>query len=73
MRHTDKQLLGKGLKFLAGALPLIVIGPSITFSAFNNQSHSLYIPILLLGIAAMIAAIILMFKGINLIMKAVFG
>lgn len=72
MKHTNKQVLTKGIKYLAFALPLIFIGPSILFSAFNNQDHYLYIPILILGILAMFAAIFLLFKGILTIVKAVF-
>ncbi|SHF45332.1 hypothetical protein SAMN05444483_101167 [Salegentibacter echinorum] len=72
MKHTNKQVLTKGIKYLAFALPLIFIGPSILFSAFNNQDHYLYIPILILGILAMFAAVFLLFKGILTIVKAVF-
>lgn len=71
-KRTNKETLVKGLKYLAGALPLTIIGPSIIYSAFNNQNHPLYIPILILGIIAAIAAILLMFKGISIVMKALF-
>ncbi|MCP9199712.1 DUF6095 family protein [Gramella sp. GC03-9] len=72
MKHTNKKILSKGIKYLAGALPLVMIGPSILFSAFNNQDKALYIPILLVGILASAAAIFLMFKGILTIVKALF-
>lgn len=72
MKHTNKKILAKGLKFLAGALPLVVVGPSVIFSAFKNQEHPLYIPVLLFGILASIAAIFLMFKGINTVVKSLF-
>lgn len=71
-KRTNKEILVKGIKYLAGALPLSIMGPTIIYSAFNNQDHPLYIPILILGILAGIAAIFLMFKGIGLIMKALF-
>lgn len=71
-KRTNKELLAKGLKYLAGALPLIAIGPIVIFSAFNNQEHPLYIPILVFGIIASIAAIFLMFIGIKTMMKALF-
>lgn len=73
MKHTDKEVLYKGLKFLAGSLPLVVIGPSVIYSAFNNQDHPLYIAVLIIGIIAFIGAILLMFKGIITIVKALFG
>lgn len=72
MKHTNKEILYKGLKYLAGALPLIFIGPSILYSAFNNQDHPLYIAVLILGIVASIAAIFLMFKGILTVVKSMF-
>lgn len=73
MKHTNKVLLGKGLKFLAGALPLAAIGPVILYSAFNNQEHPYYIPVLLFGIVACIAAIFLMFRGITTLVKSLFN
>lgn len=72
MKHTNKAQLMKGLKFLAGALPLSFIGPVVLFSSFKNQEHALFIPILLFALLAMAAAIFLMFKGIATIMKALF-
>lgn len=72
MKHTNKKVLSTGIKYLAGALPLVMIGPSILYSAFNNQEHPLYIAVLILGIIASFAAIFLMFKGIMTIIKALF-
>lgn len=71
-KHTNKEVLVKGLKFLAGALPLAFLGPSILFSAFHNQEHPWYIPVLILGILACGSSIFLMFKGINTIVKSLF-
>lgn len=72
MKHTNKKILAKGVKYLAGALPLAAIGPVVIYSAFNNQEHPWYIPILIFGILAAIGSIFLMFLGISTIMKAVF-
>lgn len=69
---TDKTLLLKGLRYLAGALPLAAIGPIVIFSAFNNQDHPWYIPVLILGILAAAASVFLMFKGIGTMIKALF-
>lgn len=62
----------QGLKTLAGSLPLSFAGPTILFSTFKNQDHPLFIPILILALAFMAAAIFLLFRGINFIMKALF-
>ena len=72
MKHTNKNQLLRGVKFLAGALPLSFVGPAVMFSAFKNQEHALFIPILLFSLIAMAAAIFLMFKGINIVMKSLF-
>ena len=71
-KHTNKALLGKGLKFMAGALPLIIIGPVVLFSSFKNQDHPWFIPILILGLLALAGAIFLLFKGIRIIMRSLF-
>lgn len=72
MKHTNKEILFKGIKYLAGALPLALIGPSILYNAFNNQGHPWYIPVLIVGILASIASIFLMFKGIMTIINSLF-
>lgn len=69
---TDKQLLLKGVRFLAFALPLMFLGPSVIHSSFKNQEHPLYIPILGLGIIFCMLSVFLMFKGIQTIMKSLF-
>ena len=72
MKHTNKKVLGTGIKYLGIAIPLTLIGPSVLFSAFNNQEHPWYLAVLIFGILASIAAIILMFKGILTIVKSLF-
>ena len=71
-KHTDKNLLGKGLKFMAGALPLIIIGPVVLFSSFKNQDHPWFIPILIIGLLALFGAIFLLFKVIVIIIKSLY-
>ena len=61
-----------GLKCLAGALPLSFAGPVILFSSFKNQDHTWFLPILILALLLMAGAIFLMFRGINIIVKAFF-
>lgn len=72
MKHTNKKVLASGIKYLAGALPLSMIGPSVLYSAFNNQEHPFYIVVLILGILASVAAVFLMFKGILTVVKSLF-
>ena len=72
-KYTDKQLLVKGLKRLALALPLLVLTTYIlTFAFLNKETIPLYI-FLTLGIIAMGATIFLLFSGIKTIMKSIFN
>lgn len=69
---TDKDVLVKGIKLLAGALPLLFLGPIIINSAFKNEKHPLYPYVLALGIIVAIAAMYLIYKGINTMVKSMF-
>jgi len=70
---TDKKILVKGIKYLSAALPLFFIGPVVIHSSFKNQAHPYYIPVLSVGIILCIAAVLLMFFGLRIIMKSMFN
>jgi hypothetical protein len=69
---TNKSVLAKGVKYLAGALPLLFLGPVVITSAFKNEKHPLYVYVLILGILIALAAVFLIFKGINTVLKSLF-
>lgn len=69
---TNKSVLAKGVKYLAGALPLLFLGPVVITSAFKNEKHPLYVYVLILGILIALAAMFLIFKGINTVLKSLF-
>lgn len=69
---TNKEILSKGIRYLAFAFPMLFIGPSVIFSAFKNQGHPFYIPVLGIGIIICLSSIYLIFKGIQTIMKSLF-
>ncbi|QIE60677.1 hypothetical protein G5B37_14265 [Rasiella rasia] len=70
--HTDKQLLVKGLKRLAVAIPLLVLTTyAFTFSFLNKDTIPMYY-ILPLAIIGMAGTIYTLFSGIKLIMKSLF-
>ena len=71
-KHTNKELLATGIKYLAGALPLSFLGPVILYSAFNNQDKALFIPIVIVGFVFFFGAMFCIFKGIMTIVKAIF-
>ena len=69
---VNREVLNKGLQFLAGSLPTLFIGVFILNSSFKNQKHPLFVYILILGVLICGYAVYLMFKGINTIMKSMF-
>jgi hypothetical protein len=58
---------------MAYAIVFAFIGPTVLTSAFKNQEHMLYIPVLGAAIIICIASIGLGFKGIRLLVKGLFG
>ena len=36
---TDREVLSKGVQYLAWALPLMFIGPSVIYNAFVNKNN----------------------------------
>jgi ABC-type sulfate transport system permease subunit len=71
-KYTDKQLLVKGIKRMVLSIPLIVLTTYIlTFAFLNKETIPLYV-LLPLGIISMGVTIYLIFKGLKLILKAVF-
>ena len=69
---TNKSVLAKGVKYLAGSLPLIFLGPVVITSAFKNENHPLYVYVLVFGIIIALAAMFLIFKGITTVLKSLF-
>ena len=69
---TNKEVLLKGIKIMGGTLFLLVIAPIVINSSFKNQDHTLFIPVLGVGIILFILAIYFGFKGIKTLMRALF-
>ncbi|TPN82072.1 DUF6095 family protein [Aquimarina algicola] len=72
-RKTDKNILGKGVQRMAIALIFMFISPVIIHSAFKNQDHPMYVPILILGLLGAGFAIFMAFRGLKTIMESIFG
>lgn len=67
---TNKEILNRGLKYIVWALPMFFIGPTVIMSAFKNQQHTLFIPVLGVGIIICIFAVVLVFRGLKTVMKS---
>lgn len=71
--HTDKDLLSKGLKFIAYTVALMFTAPVVLYQAFKNEAHPWFWPVLIIGLILAILAIGLGFYSIKLIMDALFN
>lgn len=70
---TDRELLGKGVRYLFGALPLMFIGPSVIYNAFMNKGNAAYYVVLVAGCIICIVSVFLAFKGIRTITNSIFN
>ncbi|MDQ8014209.1 MAG: DUF6095 family protein [Flavobacterium nitrogenifigens] len=70
---TNKELLKKGVKYLSGALPLMFLGPTLIYNAFQNQSNNWHYLVLGIGIVACLSSMLLIFLGLKIIMKGIFN
>lgn len=70
---TNKEILNKGIKFIAWSLPCLFIGPSIIHFALINKLQPTFWLIIGFGIVICITAMTLLFLGLKTIMKSLFG
>lgn len=70
---TNKALLSKGIKYLAWALPLLFIGPSVIYNAFINKQNGWHYLVLAIGIGICIGAVYFMFLGLKTLMQSLFN
>lgn len=72
MKHTNKKILAKGVKFLALALPLMFLGPYLITLGFLNKTNNTFYIFFPLGLVVAAASMYFAFKGIQTIMKSMF-
>jgi len=68
---SNKETITKGIKFLAGALPLMFLGPFLLTIGFKAMNDGNYIWIIL-GALICIIAIILAFIGVKTMLNGLF-
>lgn len=71
--QIDKKLLNKGVKYLMITLPLMFLGPIVIHSSLKNQGNPLFYPVLILGCLICLGSMFLFFKGLQTIIKSLFG
>ncbi|MBL20062.1 MAG: hypothetical protein CMC82_09645 [Flavobacteriaceae bacterium] len=69
----NKRNLFRGLRAMVYAVLLAFTGPTVLTSAFKNQEHAMYIPVLGIAILMCAASIAIGFWGIQLLVKGLFG
>ncbi len=72
-RRTNKDLLIKGVKFLAYTVALMFTAPVVLYQAFKNQDHPWFIPVLVIGGILALGAIGMGFYSIKTVVDALFG
>lgn len=70
---TNKELLVKGIKFIAYTIALMFTAPVVIYQAFKNEGHPMYWPVLIIGLILAIGAISLGFYAMKTIMDALFN
>ena len=70
---TDKDMLLRGIKYLAITALLMFLAPFAIYQAFKNQEHPFYLPVLIVGLVLAVLAIGLGFYGIRTIVRAFFN
>ena len=68
---SNKEQLTKGVKFLAIALPLMIVGPVILTIGFRAMNDGIYFWFVI-GCVLLLAAIVFTFKGIKTILNGLF-
>jgi hypothetical protein len=69
---TNKQMLSKGVTYLAGSLPLLFLGPVVIHNAFMNKQNIWHYLVLAVGIIICIFAVYFAYKGLTVIVKSLF-
>jgi len=70
---TNKELLSKGVKYLAWALPLLFIGPSFIYNAFINKENAWHYLVLGIGIMICLGSVYLIVLGLKTMMRSLFN
>lgn len=72
-KRTDKTILMKGVKQMVIALVLMFGGPTLFYIVTTNKDKPFYEILLVIAILVCVLAVVIAFKGIQTIMKSMFG
>ncbi|MFQ3341684.1 MAG: hypothetical protein ACI9TK_001352 [Flavobacteriaceae bacterium] len=69
----NKIILQKGLRLMSFFIVFCFIGPFVVHQAFQNKTHPLYYPVLILGVLLLTLSLYIGFKGIRTLVNALLG
>ncbi|MEM6514957.1 MAG: DUF6095 family protein [Bacteroidota bacterium] len=72
-KHTDKDMLIKGIKTMALCAVLMLVGPTLLYLVLGNPNKPFFWPLVIIGVGVCGFSIYLGFKGLRTIMRSVFG
>lgn len=72
-KGSDKVRIYKGLQKIFIAIPLMFVGPIILYSAFKNENHFLYYPVIVVGCLICLYSMFLFFKGLRTMVSGLFN
>ena len=71
-KHTNRDVLVKGIQNLGICVVLMFTGPTILYLAFSNPDKPTYILVLIIAIVLCLGAIFFLFRGIYIIVQSLF-
>lgn len=71
--NVDKIKIAKGLRKISFGILFMFIGPVILYSAFKNENHFMYYPVIIIGIAVCATAMYQFFMGLRTLVSGIFN
>ncbi|MCL6273049.1 DUF6095 family protein [Muricauda sp. 2012CJ35-5] len=73
MKHTNKDLLVKGIKSFLLTAFFMFLAPATFYQAIKNEEHPFFLPVLILSLFFGALAIYLGFRSVKIMLDAIFG
>jgi len=71
--RTNKEVMMKGVKYMAYTVLLMFTAPVVLYQAFKNQGHPFFWPVLIVGAILALGAIVMGFYSTKVIMDGIFN
>ncbi len=71
-KHTNPNLLKKGVKYLAFSLPLLILSPYVLTLSFINKETVFFYLFFVVGLIVGFFALYFLYKGIQTLLSSLF-